>query len=530
MELDILTLAFTQSLISVTQAIALFIQYRVNRTYKGIGWWLAGSAFLAVGFIFTSLMAFPPLELLARISNPLIIAGYLFLYIGSIRFLDKKEDTQFLIVFFTVFCLSYYYFMFLHNSITGRTVIASAGISFITSMTGFKLIFNKNRVIAQSANYTAICFLISGVFLGIRGLWTLMAPPILSYATLIHTPIHITAYILPIITSTLWTFGFVIMVNQRLNSENLEEKEQLQMIFNTSPDAASITHLASGEFIDVNAGFLKMSGCTRDEVIGKSTSEDAVWGSAADRQSYLAALQEKGYCENMESTFKRRDGSLFTGLISGKIITINHQPHVYNIVRDNTARKESEQQIQALIHQLEAERNTAQLNSVTDSLTGLANRRYFDDALHAEFQRLNRSKAPLSLIMLDVDHFKMFNDTYGHLAGDECLRQIGMTLKIIVGRAPDIVIRYGGEEFVVVLPETDRPGALILAERIREAVETLEIPHTGSETADHVTVSLGVVTVHTTELSEPEQVVLMADAAMYQAKQQGRNQVVCGTP
>ena len=171
------------------------------------------------------------------------------------------------------------------------------------------------------------------------------------------------------------------------------------------------------------------------------------------------------------------------------------------------------------LQQLEIEKNTAQFNSITDSLTGLSNRRYFDEALRTEFYRLNHSGATLSLIMLDVDYFKKFNDSYGHLAGDDCLSQIGTTLKSIVEGTPYTAARYGGEEFIVILPETETKEAQALAERIRKAVEALSIPHSESHIAEYVTVSLGVVTVYPTELASTEQVVAMADKAMYCAKE-----------
>lgn len=124
-----------------------------------------------------------------------------------------------------------------------------------------------------------------------------------------------------------------------------------------------------------------------------------------------------------------------------------------------------------------------------------------------------------------IYHFKKFNDSYGHLAGDDCLRRIGTTLKAIVGRVPDVVARYGGEEFVVILPETEDNGAATLAERIRKAVEMLAIPHSASDTGEYVTVRLGVVTVYTTGLASPEQVVALADEALYCAKHGGRNRI-----
>jgi diguanylate cyclase (GGDEF)-like protein len=131
--------------------------------------------------------------------------------------------------------------------------------------------------------------------------------------------------------------------------------------------------------------------------------------------------------------------------------------------------------------------------------------------------------------MLDVDYFKKFNDLYGHLAGDDCLRQVATVLNDLVGRKPDIVARYGGEEFAVILPETDHNGTAILAERIRKAVEDLAIPHSASECSQYVSVSLGVVTVSASGLSAPEQVVELADKALYYAKQRGRNRFEVAT-
>jgi diguanylate cyclase (GGDEF)-like protein len=195
------------------------------------------------------------------------------------------------------------------------------------------------------------------------------------------------------------------------------------------------------------------------------------------------------------------------------------------IVRNITERKQTEQRIQHLVQQLEIEKKAAQHNAITDSLTGLANRRYFDEALNLDFHRMKRSKTPFSLIMLDVDHFKKFNDHYGHIAGDDCLRKIGMVLRSLVGRVTDTVARYGGEEFVVILPDTDEKGAASLAERIRLKVEELAIPHATSEVAKVLSITLGVVTVYSTELSSPEQILSLADEALYKAKNEGRNRI-----
>ncbi|MBT9455896.1 MAG: diguanylate cyclase [Burkholderiaceae bacterium] len=164
--------------------------------------------------------------------------------------------------------------------------------------------------------------------------------------------------------------------------------------------------------------------------------------------------------------------------------------------------------------------------SFTDGLTRLPNRRRFDETLEAEFARHRRSGTQLSLIMLDIDHFKAFNDTYGHVAGDECLRAVGGAIAKLVNRSSDLAARFGGEEFAVILPETEAPGAAQLAERLRAGIEALQIPHANSLVAPVVTVSLGVVTVLPAKLSNPLEALSLADALLYQAKSGGRNRVV----
>jgi diguanylate cyclase (GGDEF)-like protein/hemerythrin-like metal-binding protein/PAS domain S-box-containing protein len=195
-----------------------------------------------------------------------------------------------------------------------------------------------------------------------------------------------------------------------------------------------------------------------------------------------------------------------------------------------TQRKEDERRIRELAAQLEQERNDARTSAITDELTQLANRRQFDRVLGTEFYRLKRSGAPLALIMIDVDHFKDFNDRFGHPAGDECLRRIGGVLKLTVGRGADLAARYGGEEFVVILPETGLEGAELLAERLRAAVQQLAIPHPDNQADGWVTISLGVASRGVVAMAGPDELVELADVALYQAKRTGRNRVASAAP
>ncbi len=158
-----------------------------------------------------------------------------------------------------------------------------------------------------------------------------------------------------------------------------------------------------------------------------------------------------------------------------------------------------------------------------DGLTGLANRRCFDDTLLAEWQRAMRQQQPLSLLMVDVDNFKQYNDANGHLGGDECLKRIAGAVAAEM-RANDLVARYGGEEFAVILPNQSLKGAAIVAERIRRRVEQLRLPNELA-TPRHVTVSIGAATAIASQDRDASALVATADAALYRAKHMGRNRI-----
>lgn len=180
-----------------------------------------------------------------------------------------------------------------------------------------------------------------------------------------------------------------------------------------------------------------------------------------------------------------------------------------------------------LTHDLDEANAELQRQTTTDALTGIANRRAFDEFLSREWRRCARMKKPLSLLLLDIDYFKLFNDKYGHHAGDDCLRSVAAQIARAAPRASDLSARYGGEEFVMVLGDTDEQGALWMAERVRKLIAGLKILHYAS--ADkHVAASCGVVSVVPNEKLSTETLVRSADAALYQAKRGGRDRVEVG--
>lgn len=189
-------------------------------------------------------------------------------------------------------------------------------------------------------------------------------------------------------------------------------------------------------------------------------------------------------------------------------------------------RKVREQKLLEVTMQLETAVGKLNILSSQDGLTGISNRRHFDESLLDEWARGLRSAKPLSLILVDIDCFKAYNDTYGHQAGDECLKTVAQTLQGILKRPGDKVCRYGGEEFAAILPETPSKGALFIAEKMRAKIEALNIKHEKSKARPIVTISIGVATLLPTQSYNPPELIALADKALYKAKNEGRNRVV----
>jgi diguanylate cyclase (GGDEF)-like protein/PAS domain S-box-containing protein len=189
---------------------------------------------------------------------------------------------------------------------------------------------------------------------------------------------------------------------------------------------------------------------------------------------------------------------------------------------DISERKATEEQLLRLQRELED-------LSFKDGLTGIANRRRFDTLLEVEWRCARRNQRPLSLVLLDIDFFKQYNDTYGHVQGDDCLKRVAQVLRTGATRPRDVVARYGGEEFALVLPETDARGAEHIAAECRKALVEASIPHETSSVGPTVTVSIGVGTIVPAAEDEPVRFIEEVDRRLYQAKQGGRNTLVVGS-
>ncbi|THB70891.1 MAG: diguanylate cyclase [Desulfobulbaceae bacterium] len=215
--------------------------------------------------------------------------------------------------------------------------------------------------------------------------------------------------------------------------------------------------------------------------------------------------------------------------LKGKVAVFLDLFHHKEELKNKTV--ELDQKLQELEElQLELEKTNEQLTLLSnqDGLTGLLNRRRFDEIYFEEWQRGLRSKSPLSILLIDIDHFKAFNDHFGHMDGDESLRAVANTLALCARRHIDKVARYGGEEFIAILPDTDLAGAEKMAQTMCEEIYRLAINHPASEADQKLTVSIGAATAIPSMDVEPEELVIAADSKLYEAKGAGRNRWTSG--
>jgi len=296
---------------------------------------------------------------------------------------------------------------------------------------------------------------------------------------------------------------------REMTSDLREAKERFELVFDTSPDGIIISRQTDDRIIDVNPGFVTMTGYTRDEVVGQSLASLPMWRNPDDRQHFLNVLHTSGHCDNLETTITRQNGQSMVGIMSAKTANFKGHACVVGVVRDITARKLVEDRMAHMAQH--------------DVLTGLPNRALFEDRLRQSINQAFRSRSRLALLYIDLDKFKPVNDTFGHAMGDVLLKMIAARMLASV-RVSDTVARIGGDEFVVLLGAVqDKHDARAVAEKIRSALN--QVFELEGRHAVHISSSIGAAIYPENGVDGPL-LARHADQAMYQAKQAGRNKVV----
>jgi diguanylate cyclase (GGDEF)-like protein/PAS domain S-box-containing protein len=280
--------------------------------------------------------------------------------------------------------------------------------------------------------------------------------------------------------------------------------------------------------IYVNPAFERMTGYRADEVLGRNCR---FLQRNDTRQAGLDMLREAlragTGCVALVRNY-RKDGSMFWNQLglAPMLDASGRLTHYLGTLADVTDRVRSEQRQVEKQRQLEKSKRMLEGLALKDALTGLYNRRHFSEQLAREWNRARRDQLPLSLFMIDIDHFKRYNDTHGHLAGDHCIRLVADTVRRCFARGSDLVARYGGEEFVALAAGVERRQARERAELLREAIREMAGERHGRAGPHPVTVSVGLATATPDERIGAEDLLDAADRALYQAKRQGRDRVV----
>ncbi|MDP3857807.1 MAG: diguanylate cyclase [Stagnimonas sp.] len=268
---------------------------------------------------------------------------------------------------------------------------------------------------------------------------------------------------------------------------------------------------SNGEIVETNLAAEQALGFSRQDLVGSRLNNHPLFDRIGSR--LLERLRETVLNESVriDGELVMPDGSMLPVEINSMRVRVSNQDFLVAVARNISERRALEEHLRRL--------------SLNDALTGIANRRAFEARLAEEWRRAGRSGAPLSLLLIDVDHFKAYNDTLGHLAGDEALRTVATRLQAALRRPEDLLARYGGEEFAVLLPATNTAGATLFAHHLLSSLHRAALPHPASPTAEHVTVSIGGSSTERFAERSASALIASADAALYRAKAGGRDRV-----
>jgi diguanylate cyclase (GGDEF)-like protein/hemerythrin-like metal-binding protein len=533
---DIATLAICLGLVNLMQFVAFIIQYRIDPNRPGPGFWATASAIGCAGLAASFLRDLPGFRVPAIVAyNFSLLGGQFLVYIGIMRFLGRTEQRVPLAALAVLGAAAALAFSVVQDNFIARRVCGSLVYALLCLASCRALARHAGPDIAMGARAVAAIFAAAGLI--VAALAASAALPVLGLPPLPRPMPTALTFLVLLAAGPLTSIGLIVLSNQRLAAENRIAAEDLRTskLFLQSVLDSLTAHIA---LIDADGGIILVNRAWRNFASNNGLDP----GQVCEGTNYLAAC-DNAACRDEPEAYSFADG--IRKVLSGELKQFAmeypcHAPHerrwfvgrvtpfpgdgpprVVVAHEDITARKLMEIALAESNRKLEA-------LSATDPLTGIANRRRFDAAFTGEYARHARTGAPLSLVMLDIDYFKNFNDAYGHAQGDACLAAVARAMADCLHRPGDLAARYGGEEFICLLPDTGSRGARAVAESIREAVAALAIPHARSSAAAVVTVSIGALTAACPPDADPGDLFRQVDALLYKAKENGRNRVEAG--
>ena len=365
--IDLRTMALVLFIMHIVQLFVFSHLYISNRSMREIKWWIFWCAVqIGAFFLIVVRKGVGDSALLVVIQNALMVSGAVFIYIGVLRFYGNKEKIKYILISMLFYILIMIFFTSFMESVRVHTSVTNAYLSALGILTAIALLKNRPNENNSSLMVIYYAFLFHGLVFALRSV--LVAIGYMDrHDFFCPDPVNILTFIDGIVTSVLWTFGFVVLINQRVNERMKETFERFELIFNTSPDAATITNVSNGEIMDVNESFEMITGFSKKEVIG--TSVFKLWREKEKRLEFVKILSEKRVCENYEADFLHKNGSVIKGLISAKLLRLGSIPHLIAITRDVTKLKAIEKERERLKIELS---QSQKLQSIGTLAAGIA--------------------------------------------------------------------------------------------------------------------------------------------------------------
>ncbi len=346
MTIDVPTLYIVLVLLNFLQMIALYAQFKINKTYDGVGWWLLWSVFSLFGFGFTLLRDIPGIfAAVAILQNSAIVFGSIFVYIGMARFLNTKESPTAITTILLLFFSGFLYFLFVEDSSDRRGIMVNIALTTFAVITAVTMLTNRISSINNMMRFIAASLIVHGCLLLYRSYLMLWLPSSVD----MFEPVfyNILPVIDAIIITLILTFGLIMLINQRLQSDITVTKNHFQSIFNLAPGAVLISTAEDGKIVEVNETFSLITGYGREEAIGKTTQELGLWQHNTDREWVVNDIKIYGQFLNREVKLNRKSGEEFIGLISGSVISLNDKPHIISNTQDVTEKYLAEEKVKA---------------------------------------------------------------------------------------------------------------------------------------------------------------------------------------
>ncbi len=341
MTFDLKSLLVVLMFSHLMQVIVFYYQYKINKFIKGPGWWLLWSAFEAFGFYLVLLRQNPTyLPFIIAIQDIVLILGIMFLSVGIFKFFEIEISRKTVIGWFVFFASVHWFFQFVVDNILIRSVLLSSSIAFISFFIVYRLVRNFWHNMQPMIIFNIIIMASHGAVFTCRTIILVIFKP--EFNILAFNLNNLLLFLDAFLVSILWTYGFIMMLNEKLNREIVIAKEHFENIFEASPDAIAITRTRDALYVACNDSFAKISGFSKEEIIGKTSYDINIWKDINDRNNVVRHVMKDGGCENYEARFNQKSGSEITGLISARLFTVFNEPHLLSITRDISDRKKME--------------------------------------------------------------------------------------------------------------------------------------------------------------------------------------------